>query len=377
VRQQLLFPPDPDRGVLLFVADSAAQFLSHRLPVALAAQNAGFHVHVAAPQDYAAQQGMESYAITCHPCTLPESGRHLPAVLAALWRLRTLFRQLQPAVVHLVASGPVLYGGLVARMIPALVATITRADDILGDGFWARAVCRYVFAHPRLRAIFQNEDDRTLFLEGELLKPWQTKLVRGTGVNMQQFHPTPEPEEGDPIVLLASRLRWDKGVREFVFAARALRQWGVPVRFVLAGELDPGQPLAIESAQVREWQAEGLVEWWGQQTDMASTLSQAHIVCLPAWRTGLPKVLVEAAACARPIVATDVPGCREIVINGKNGYLVPPGDSRALSETLRHLLDHPGLRKDMARSTRQIAIREFSIGHIVDETLQVYDEISG
>jgi glycosyltransferase involved in cell wall biosynthesis len=167
----------------------------------------------------------------------------------------------------------------------------------------------------------------------------------------------------------------DKGVDEFVDAARSLRDAGVHARFVLVGETDPGNPTAITAPQLRRWADSGVVEWWGHQDDMKDVLAQAHIVCLPSLREGVPKVLIEAAACGRPIVTTDAPGCREIVRNGENGLLVPVRDSRALAEALRLLIENPALRAGMGSKGRDIAVQEFSIERVVSETLGVYREL--
>jgi glycosyltransferase involved in cell wall biosynthesis len=167
----------------------------------------------------------------------------------------------------------------------------------------------------------------------------------------------------------------DKGIDEFVAAARVLLAAGVRARFVLVGETDPGNPTAISGEQLRQWADSGVIEWWGHQTDMKDVLSQAHIVCLPSLREGVPKVLIEAAACGRAIVTTDAPGCREIVRDSENGLLVPVRDSRALAEAIRLLVENPSLRASMALRGREIVVQEFSIERVVNETLSVYREL--
>jgi len=178
-----------------------------------------------------------------------------------------------------------------------------------------------------------------------------------------------------PVVVLASRMLRDKGVDEFVDAARSLRDAGVHARFVLVGETDPGNPTAITATQLRQWADSGVVEWWGHQGNMKDVLAQAHIVCLPSLREGVPKVLIEAAACGRAIVTTDAPGCREIVRNGENGLLVPVRNTRALAEALRLLIENPPLRASMGLKGRDIVVQEFSIERVVSETLGVYREL--
>jgi glycosyltransferase involved in cell wall biosynthesis len=178
-------------------------------------------------------------------------------------------------------------------------------------------------------------------------------------------------------VVLAARMLRDKGVIEFVEAARSLRTAGVQARFVLVGETDQGNPTAISVEQLRHWADSGDVEWWGQRNNMQEVLAQSHIVCLPSLREGVPKVLIEAAACGRAIVTTDAPGCREIVRHGDNGLLVPVRNSKALADALRILILNPDIRANMGRKGREIAVQEFSMERVVNETLTVYRELLG
>jgi glycosyltransferase involved in cell wall biosynthesis len=234
--------------------------------------------------------------------------------------------------------------------------------------------CKLAFRHVNQRIIFQNPDDQSVFIENNILPANQTVLIKGSGVDVNDYVPTPE-RDGSPMVLLASRMLRDKGIDEFVAAARVLLAAGVRARFVLVGETDPGNPTAISGEQLRQWADSGVIEWWGHQTDMKDVLSQAHIVCLPSLREGVPKVLIEAAACGRAIVTTDAPGCREIVRDSENGLLVPVRDSRALAEAIRLLVENPSLRASMALRGREIVVQEFSIERVVNETLSVYREL--
>jgi len=176
-------------------------------------------------------------------------------------------------------------------------------------------------------------------------------------------------------VVLASRMLWDKGVEEFVNAAGSLQKKGVKAKFVLVGDADSGNPTAVPEAQLQIWNSSGIVEWWGQHNDMPAVFARAHIVCLPSYREGLPKVLIEAAASGRAIVTTDVPGCREIVRHGENGLLVPVRDSKALADALRILIEDPALRAKMGDRGRKIAVAEFSKEQVIKETLSVYHEL--
>ncbi len=204
--------------------------------------------------------------------------------------------------------------------------------------------------------------------------------MRGSGARTDVFLPSPEPP-GSPVVMMAARFLWEKGVGEFVEAARILNSRTLRqaqgakaiARFVLVGDTYPDNPGAVSPEQLQSWVDDGVVEWWGWHDDMQEIFPKAHIVCLPSYREGMPLSLAEAAACARPVVTTDAPGCREIVQDGVNGFLVPVRDAAALAEALRKLIEDPGLRREMGRRGRERAETEFSVERIVHETLQVYN----
>jgi glycosyltransferase involved in cell wall biosynthesis len=201
-------------------------------------------------------------------------------------------------------------------------------------------------------------------------------LIRGSGVDPARFAPADEPPSGPPIVVLPARMLRTKGVTEFVEAARILRGNGAEARFVLVGDPDPGNPASIPEPELRAWAAEGCVEYWGHRADMPAVLAAASIVCLPSYLEGLPKALVEAAACGLPIVTTDVPGCRDVVRDGCNGLVVPVGNARSLAEALARLIRDPILRRRLGAAGRARAVEEFSLQQVVDAHLRVYAELS-
>jgi len=207
-----------------------------------------------------------------------------------------------------------------------------------------------------------------------ILKSSRIVLIRGSGVDTQKFQFKPEPS-GVVIVVLASRLLWDKGIGEFVQAARKLQQRGVKARFVLVGESDQQNPSAIPHDQLLSWEAEAVVELWGQQENMPEIFAKSHIVCLPSYREGVPKVLIEAAACGKPIVTTDVPGCREIVHEGSNGFLTPIRDAKAVADALKKLIESTDLRNQMGTRGCELVEKDFTQEKVNAETLKVYQEL--
>jgi glycosyltransferase involved in cell wall biosynthesis len=224
---------------------------------------------------------------------------------------------------------------------------------------------------PNSRLIVQNPDDLALFTHSGMVQANRVVVIRGSGVDPLRFPAQPEPE-GTPLVVLPARMLRDKGVREFVDAARRLREQGVAARFALVGDPDPESPASIAEAQLEQWAAQGVVEYWGWRNDMVEVYRQCHLVCLPSYREGLPKALIEAAACGRAIVTCDVAGCREVVRDGDNGLLVPVRDSAALAAALRRLIEDAGLRSRMGQRSRERAVAEFSLQRVIADTLALY-----
>lgn len=369
---------------LLFLVTEDWYFCSHRLPLARAAQAAGYEVVVAT------RVGRHGEAIVAEgfkliPIGLRRSSHNPLHEMQAIAEILAIYRRERPDIVHHVALKPVLYGTLAARMarVPAVVNALAGMGFVFSSTTLKARLLRplVVGAFRRLLdarnslLILQNPDDRKLLVDRGVVGAQRTRLIRGSGVDIGSFTPTPEPA-GTPVVMLPARMLRDKGVVEFVEAARLLRAHGVEARFILVGDSDSENSAAIPDAQLEAWHEDGVIEWWGRCEDMPEVLAHAHIVCLPSYREGLPKVLLEAAACGRALVATAVPGCREIVIDGHNGLLVPPRDAEALALAIGRLLDAPELRAKMGKHSRELVEAEFSVDLVVRQTLAVYRELS-
>lgn len=369
------------RPRLVFFVTEDWYFCSHRLPLARAASAAGFDVAVVTRvQRHAAQirdAGIELIAID-----LARASKNPFTEMRTLLQLIGIYRRLKPDIVHHVALKPVLYGTIAARL--AGVPTVINALAGLGYLFSSSDIAARL-SRPLLeigfrallrpsRVIVQNPDDQQLLVERGLINAERTTLIRGSGVDLKAFAPALEAN-GIPLIVLPARLLWDKGVGEFVAAARLLRQQGVPARFALVGTPDPANPAAVPQATLDAWRAEGVVELWGWRDDMAQVFRDCHLVCLPSYREGLPKALIEAAACGRPLVTCDVPGCREVVRHGVNGLLVPPRDPAALANALKQLIENPQRRAAFGHRARDIAVAEFSLGAVIDQTLTLYREL--
>jgi glycosyltransferase involved in cell wall biosynthesis len=297
--------------------------------------------------------------------------------------MAAIIRKVRPDIVHLVTIKPVLIGGAVARMlrVPKVVAAISGLGFIFIAKGKAAALRRaligrlYRFALRRrnVRVIFQNQDDRKLISDIARIRPEQVRMIRGSGVDLQKFRPEPVPE-GRFCAVLAARLLIDKGVREFVEAARILRARGGDGRFVLAGDLDPHNPACVSVQEAEEWRREGVVELVGHVADVRPLFAQAHAVVLPSYREGMPLVLLEAAACGRAVVTTDVPGCRDAIEPGETGLLVPVRDAAALAEAMGRLAGDWALCGSMGAKGRALAERAFSIEEVAARHLAIYAE---
>ncbi len=368
---------------MLFFITEDWFFCSHFLERAVAAQKAGYQVAVLTRVNKHAEVILQN-GLQLIPLELERTKINPVGELALIKRLVSLYKQERPQIVHHIALKPIIYGTLAAKI--AGVPGIVNAPVGMG----------YVFSSLQLRArilrplilmayrlllnpvnsvtVFENPDDLAFFENKGIVTRSRTRLIRGAGVNMQHFVPANEPD-GIPVVMLAARMLWDKGVGEFIEAARILQKQTIPARFVLVGAPDIENPGSIAESQLMLWQNEGVIEWWGQQNDMPAILKQAHIISLPSYAEGLPRVLIEAAACGKPIVTTNVPGCREIVNAGENGLLVPPKSPEALADALCSLIRNPDLRQQMGKRGREMAVRDFSTEQVISETLAIYNDM--
>ena len=368
---------------LLFIVNTDWFFLSHRLPIAVEAIKRGYEVHLATTVTDKLDI-LKSHSIKVHPVEINRSGLNPFSDVRVLFSLYRIIAVLQPQIVHLVTIKPVIFGGIAARFakVPGVVAAISglgfvftdRGFKVLMTRFVVAKLYRFALGRNNLCVIFQNPDDCTMLRRATGLTFKQGVVIRGSGVALNEYSVKPLPI-GTPIVLMVARLLRDKGVEEFVAAAQILKQRGVDVRFQLAGDLDPGNPSTITSNEISLWLQEGTVEVLGYRDDVADIFSQAHLVVLPSYREGLPKVLIEAAACGRAVVTTDVPGCRDAIIPDETGVLVPPRNAVALADAIERLITDPEQLLRMGHAGRELAERDFAIEKIVDQHLQIYREL--
>ncbi len=308
--------------------------------------------------------------------------------LSLLRHLVRLLRRERPALVHGFTIKCAVYGSLAARLagVPARINAVAGMGYVFtSNDAKARALRPVVRGLLRLaldgegaRLILQNADDVALFERAGLVDPARIRLVRGSGVDCSRFVKRSGERSGGPLrVLVAARLLWDKGLEEYVTAARELLAEGRRIEFLLAGTPDPGNPAAVPEDTVRSWVEEGVVNWLGHVDDMPTLLGAVDVVALPSYREGLPKTLIEAAACAQPLITTDVPGCREVVTDGVDGLLVPVRDAKALAQAIRRLDDDPTFARRIGEKAWAKAHTEFDERIVISRTVDVYRELCG
>jgi glycosyltransferase involved in cell wall biosynthesis len=370
---------------LLFVVNNPAFFLSHRLPLALAAKRAGYEVHVATMAGAGVVE-IESHGLTQHVIPMTRSGKNPFKEVHSVWALWRLFCRVQPDLVHLVTIKPVMYGGIAARLarVPGMVAAISGLGFVFVSASRKVRLLRVIVVrlyrlalnHPNSRVILQNSSDREVLNALGAIKESQVIMIRGSGVDLGAYAGKQEPPA--PIIaIMVARLLRDKGVQEFIEAARLLKQSKVPVTMRLVGSIDPGHPASMAQAEIDQAHRDSLIEALGERQDIAALYASVHIAVLPSYREGLPKSLIEAAACARAVVTTNVPGCRDAIVPDMTGILVPPRDAAALAEGIERLVLDPALRQRMGQEGRRWAEREFNVQEVCSRHLAIYADLLG
>ncbi|MCU1348750.1 MAG: hypothetical protein JWO56_1780 [Acidobacteria bacterium] len=380
----LVAPPRSQRTKrILFVGNHAGFFISHRLPIASGARSAGYDVHIATPRSKHVPRLIDG-GLTWHELPLSRSGMNPIAEVATLRRIYRLYRDLEPDLVDHVSPKPVLYGTIAARLahVPAVVNQISGLGHVFAVGSspvlraFVSLLYRFALRHPNMRVFVESRDHRRLFVtERHWVSERECLLGPVGGVDVDAFRPHPS-RVGEVTVLLASRMLYTKGVVEFVNAARIVKERGLHVRFILVGEPDPANRRSIPLTVLRRWDAEGLIEYRGRSENMPAVFAEADIVCLPTYYgEGVPKVLMEAGACALPVVTTDWPGCRDVVEDGVNGVLVPIRDAASLAQAIARLASDRVLREAMGSRGRERVLAHYTTSDAVASTLEVYQEL--
>lgn len=365
---------------LLFVVNVDWFFVSHRLPIALKALEDGYEVHLACSVTDK-RKYIEGCGIILHEIPLSRSGVSLFGELKSLLILYKIINQVKADIIHTVTIKPVIYANILTR----LVGRGSRISSISGLGYVfianglkvkiIRAIVSRLYKFALSGAdgvIFQNTADRDMLLKLGIIRENQSILIRGSGVNLSDYTVKPEPTE-NMVVMLVARLLIDKGVNEFVEAAKLVNQKHCNVKMVLVGDIDLDNPKSVSATQLKSWVDSKVIEYWGFSQNVSDTMAKANVIVLPSYREGLPKSLIEAAACGRAIVTTDVPGCRDAIEEGVTGLLVPPRNVEQLAKAICALLENKAIRQEFGNNGRILATSAFNIDDVVRAHLEIYN----
>ncbi|MSO76323.1 MAG: glycosyltransferase family 1 protein [Alphaproteobacteria bacterium] len=367
---------------LLFVVTEDWFFWQHYRALAAAARTAGFEVAVATRVAHHAER-IEAAGFRLHPLAMRRGTFGPLANLRAIVELHRLFRRERPDLVQLIALQPIVLGGFAARLarVPRQVATVTGLGFAFTSRTWAapcirllvRAALGRLSRRPGIQLIFQNPDDPARL--GPVIDGTRASVVRGAGVDLELFRPVPRPAAPRPVtVAIVARMIEMKGIATAVSAIERLHGAGVAIRLRLVGAPDPGNPTSLATSELETWSRHPAIDWTGPSEDVPGVWAESDIALLPSLGgEGTPNSLIEAAASGRPLVASDIPGCREIVEAERNGILVPPGDPAALAAALRRLAGDADLRQRFGLAARQLAESQFSAGHLARQTIAVYE----
>jgi len=373
---------------VLMVAHWDWVLYNFRLPLARALREKGFEVVFVCPYGEYVPKLKEEGFRWIHWAIVRRSLNPVRELIAIL-HLASIYQREQPQIVHHFTIKPNFYGSIAALLArrDKVINTFTGLGFLFSEHPLAIGLRSSVLPLAKLAfraskgwSVFQNRQDLETCLRLRLVLPERVVVIDGSGVDTRKFHPNhdspPDNNEHPTIVLMAARLLWDKGVREFVEAARVLKARGLQVEFWLAGKPDNGNPMCVPEEFLKKWQEEGLINWLGHRDDMPNLLQQVDIAVLPtSYHEGVPRFLLEAAACGLPLVATDIEGCRVVVRDGVNGFLVPVKDPYALADAIETLIKKPELRRQMGIASRKIVEAEFDERIILNKWLALYDRV--
>jgi glycosyltransferase involved in cell wall biosynthesis len=366
----------------MFLVTEDWYFWAHRLPQARAARDAGFSVAVATRvQDHGARIEAEGFAL--HPLRWRRGSASVLGALSALREIAALYRRERPDILHHVSQKSILIGSIAAWLVGR--RRVVNALTGLGFIFTAKSakaralrsfilvVLRVTASGAGFRFLVENPDDGAMLRRMKIAPTDRIILIRGSGVDLAQYHPLPEPDAPPIVIGCATRMLRIKGVAELVDAFRRLRARGSTAVLLLAGATDAENPAAIPPDQLRVWSNEPGIEWIGHVEDIRTVWRRAHIAVLASQGgEGIPMSLMEAAACGRPLIATDVPGCREIVIQKETGLLVAPGDIEALADALHRMATDGALRASCGEAARRRVVDGLDAAAVGRQTVAVY-----
>lgn len=370
---------------ILILINNLSFFISHRLPIAEHLLKKGFEVVIGYGElGRTEPKILEQKGFKISFVPINRGSMNIFKELRTLYYIWNFFKKEVPDICHVVTIKPYLYGGIISRLlrVPCLVSAVSGLGTIFISKnlknkflrFFLYPIFKFAFNHPNQKIILHNKDDENLLIKWGVLNKKNVEIIKGSGVNIENFKNTKEPS-GIPVICFVARLLAEKGINEFISAARILISKGVQAKFYIAGDLDLHNPSGLTNDNLKRINEERVVELLGYQKNIPALFAKSHIVCLPSYREGLPKTLIEAAAASRAIVTTDVPGCRDAIIPNKTGLLAPVKDIKKLADAIEWLIKNPQERIAMGKAGRKFATEKFAIEIIIKDHFDIYQNL--
>lgn len=369
---------------ILYVVNKSSFFCSHFYNLALEAYKRGYSVHIAAGDDHS-RSFLEGEGFIYHTFQLSRSGTNPIKELMSIVSLYNVIKKVSPDLLHMFTIKPIIYGGFINKCLffkspinsvfsITGLGTASLTTNLLGKLRWSilLKLYKFVFTPTNIRVIFENSDDLGDFVSNGVVTKQKVFIVNGAGVDTLSFIPgTVKPLH--PTVVLVARLLKDKGIREYIKAGELLKNIQPNVRLVLVGSTDVANPSSLSQDYIYEAHNNGFIDYLGQRSDVANIYKNSHVACLPSYREGLPKSLIEAISCGLPVITTDVPGCRQLIHEGRNGFIVPAKDATALAQAIISIFDNPQLLHFMSLESRKIALERYDYKIILESFFKIYD----
>ena len=369
---------------LFIVVNQDSFFLSHRLPIGMAAKNAGFEVTIICEDTGSSHKIIESGLNTIN-LPIDKAGMNISEELKTFRFLYKVFKKEKPDIVHLVGLKTMLWGSLACKFagvrarVSAVCGLGVLFDDEHRDSLVSRMILKVLrFTHKgaNVRVVFQNDDDKKLFLDNDIITNDKCSFTNGSGINLNEYSYSPEPDDGPIKIIFTARMVEDKGTLVLIDAAKRREdKYKQKAQFLLCGGLDTN-PHGITKEKLENLCDGSYIQWLGYRKDVKELLERSHIMAFPSWyREGLPKSVIEAEALGRPVVTTDSVGCKDTVIDGYNGFIVKPKDPKQLADAIKTLIDDSDLRRKMGQNAREFAEQKFNIEDVIKVHLKVYHDL--
>ncbi|EHQ15716.1 glycosyl transferase group 1 [Shewanella baltica OS183] len=371
---------------VLYLVNCSNFFCSHFLPLAISTKNKGHNVIIAAGNNHQ-QERIENLGFSFVEFDLSRSSKSILTEISTFYSIFKLIKRVEPDLLHMLTIKPILYGCIANKLrfsssVPKLISSVTGlgssslSTNTLDKFLWflIKYAYKFSFSSDKVSVIFENSDDMEQFVKSKLVQRKRSFLVNGAGVDTKEFSPSLEKADLFSVILVA-RLLKDKGIREYIEAGKMIKDLNLPIRLLLVGSVDNNNPSSMYNNDIQVAHESGYIEYLGFRVDIADLYKLSHVACLPSYREGLPKSLIEAASCGLPIVTTDVPGCRQLVDNHENGFLVPPRDSNALADCLINLYHNKGLLDDMGKASRRLAEKKFGYDQVLASFFEIYKNV--